>query len=184
MAAGFYFTKEVSLDKLIKVSDGVDKVVTVMMFVAIMGFLIVMLMQVFLRNVAPQHALTWADGVCRYFFIWASFMAAARAIKHRRHIAITIVTDVLKGFAKQINLIFIAIVFMILLIVTFKVGLDGIKITSVQKSDSLPISVAWIYAAIPIGAAFSIFQLLATSLETFVKPPTKTLREMEVTDQL
>ena len=172
------------MEKLLKISDRVDKVVTIAMFVAIMGFLVVMLMQVMLRNFAPQYAFPWADGVCRYFFIWASFMAAARAIKHRRHIAITIVTDALKGHAKTISIIFVAVVFFIVLIVTFRVGLQGVQITSVQKSDTLPIAAAWIYAAIPVGAGFGIFQLAVTFLEDLIKPAGGTEQVKEASDQL
>ena len=174
------------MSRLMRISDGVDKVVTVATFVCIMGFLIVMLLQVGLRNLAPQYAFHWADGVCRYFFIWASFIGAARAVKHRKHIAITIVTDALKGFAKQANLIFIAVIFMVLLIITFRVGLQGIQVTSVQKAEVLHISAAWVYAAIPVGAGFSIFQYFVTSLEDLVprRPPEPQAKEMEVGEQL
>lgn len=150
---------------MLKISDGVDKAVTGAAFVCIAGFLIVMFLQVCLRNLAPQYAFSWSDAACRYFFIWGSFLAAARAIKHRRHISITIISDALKGIAKRINVIIIFAIFFTLVVITFRVGLQGIQITSVQKSDALPFTIAIVYAAIPVGAAFSIFQLIVTFIE-------------------
>lgn len=153
------------MERLLKISNGMDKVATVITFLAIAGYIVVMFLQVVLRNLAPEYALPWADGVCRYCFIWGSFMGAALAVKRRQHIAITVVTDSLKGIPKIISTLFIALMFLVVLTITFVIGLKGIQLTSVQKADSLPIAAAWIYAAIPTGALFSIFQLVATTLE-------------------
>ncbi|MDR0433434.1 MAG: TRAP transporter small permease [Gracilibacteraceae bacterium] len=153
-----------------KISAGIDKVAIIVTLAAIIGYITVMFTQVALRNLAPKYALPWADGVCRYCFIWASFMGAALAVKRRKHIAITIVSDSLKGFAGKICHLFIAVVFLALLITTFSVGVKGVMLTSVQKSDTLPIAAAWIYAAIPVGALFSLFQLFVTTLEDFMDP--------------
>jgi TRAP-type C4-dicarboxylate transport system permease small subunit len=161
------------LKQLLKISSAVDKTAAFLTLLAIIGYIGVMFLQVLLRNLAPRFALPWADGVCRYCFIWASFMGAALAVKHRRHIAITIVSDGLKGWAAVCSRLFNAAVFLALLIITFTVGVKGVMLTSVQKSDTLPIAAAWIYAAIPTGALFSIFQLIVTTLEDFFQPPEK-----------
>jgi TRAP-type C4-dicarboxylate transport system permease small subunit len=169
------------MERLYKISNGVDKVATVITLLAILGYIVVMFLQVVLRNLFPDHALPWADGVCRYCFIWGSFMGASLAVKRRQHIAITVVTDSLKGIPKIISTLFIAFVFLALLTITFAIGLKGIQVTSAQKADSLPIAAAWIYAAIPTGAAFSIFQLIATTLEDFFSPKQVDLEGKELT---
>ncbi len=152
-----------------KISDGVDKVALVGTMIAIIGYIVVMFLQVALRNLAPRHALPWADGVCRYCFIWSAFLGSALCIKRRQHIAITTLTDYLGGNAKRLSMIFNAIIFAILLVITIKVGIRAIEITSRQKSDTLAwLPASYIYASIPIGAAFSVFQLIVTTLNDVI----------------
>ncbi len=152
-----------------KISDGVDKVALLGTMIAIIGYIVVMFLQVVLRNLFPRHALSWADGVCRYCFIWSAFLGAALAIKRRQHIAITTVTDFLSGNSKRASMIFNALVFAVLLVITIKVGIKGVRLTSKQKSDTLVwLRASYIYASIPIGAAFGLFQLIVTTIEDLI----------------
>ncbi|MGE4483728.1 MAG: TRAP transporter small permease [Oscillospiraceae bacterium] len=169
------------MKKLIKISDAVDKANNIIVVITMIIFVIVMFLQVILRNVFPKYTLSWADGVCRYCFIWATFVGAALVTKRRSQITITVIVDLFKGKSKVFIEVMNALFFLFVLVFILYWGIYGVKLTMPQTADALNISAAWIYTAIPLGTLVCIFQLIATTLEDLFskEAPTTKRREIE-----
>ena len=150
---------------LVKISDALDVVLRNISAALMVGFFVIMLVQVILRNAFPQYALSWADGACRYLFIWATFLGAPLATKRRSQITITFIVDRFKGNARKVIEGIMAIFTLAILVLLLMWGVDGVLITMPQKADAMNFSAAWIYAAIPVGMALLIFQTAVCTIE-------------------
>lgn len=148
-----------------KVSDALDNVIMVFCVICLVIFSVVMLVQVVLRNLFPAHALSWADGACRYSFLWASFVGCALVTKRRSQISITVITDRFKGKARKIFKLCTDLLFAAFHVIVIYEGIHGVLLTIPQKADAMSFSAAWIYAAIPVGFVLSLFQLIFTICE-------------------
>ena len=168
------------MKRLIKISDAVDKANNLIVVITMIVFVVVMFTQVILRNVFPKYTLSWADGVCRYCFIWATFVGAALVTKRRSQITITVIVDLFKGNAKVFVEILNTLIFLCVLAFILYWGVYGVKLTMPQTADALNISAAWIYSAIPIGTILCIFQLIATTLEDLFSKDEPTTKRKEI----
>ena len=141
-----------------KFSDIVDKIMTVLATISLFGFVIVMLIQVFQRNFTPAHAWSFADSLCRHFFIWATFTGAAMVSKRRKQISITLIPDILKGFPKKALTIFNYLLVIVILAFAIYWGGYSTIVNISQNMDTVPYPAAVVYAAIPIGMAATCIQ--------------------------
>ncbi|MCD8224602.1 MAG: TRAP transporter small permease [Clostridiales bacterium] len=150
---------------LVKISNKLDAVLRCISAMLMVMFFVIMLLQVILRNLFPAYTLSWADGACRYAFIWATFLGAPLATKSRSQITITFIIDRFGEKTKKIMNVVLTILTSIVLILLIIWGIRAIGVTAPQKADALPISAATIYAAIPVGIALLLFQTVVCTLE-------------------
>ena len=134
-----------------KFSDGLDKVLRCICAALMIGFFLIMLLQVILRNLFPAHTLSWADGICRYLFVWATFLGASLATKIRSHIAITFIIDRFKGKARKVIDVIIYLFTMVMVALLFVWSIRATINVIPQQADSAHFSAAYVYAALPVG---------------------------------
>ncbi len=150
---------------LVKISDKLDSVLRSLSAVLMIGFFVVMLVQVILRNAFPAYTLSWADGACRYLFIWATFLGAPLATKRRSQITISFIVDRFHGkIRKVIEGVMTALTLILLTLLTIW-GINGVRVTIPQMADAMHFSAAWVYAAIPVGMGLLIFQTAVCAME-------------------
>jgi TRAP-type C4-dicarboxylate transport system permease small subunit len=90
-----------------------------------------------------QASLTWSEELARYAFIWAIFIGTSVAARRGQHIAVdSLVKTLPRVVQRWLRL------------------LNAIP----QKSSSLEISIAWVYAAAVIGAALTVLHLVNAAL--------------------
>ena len=158
-----------------KASDWVDKVSLFICVVMYMIFIVVMLIQVFQRNVIPKYAWTSADAVCRYAFIWGSYAGVSCASKRRRHVSVTFLPDFLKGIPRKVWAVISSLMFIALLLFLVFVGVDVVLKNTDQKLESVFFSISVTYAAIPFGCLTTAFQEFCHLIEGF-KPERKEVK--------
>lgn len=112
-----------------------------------------------------ESSLAFPDETIRYLFVWATFLGAAIAFRRNMHAAIGVLVSRAPAAIKRAALLlatgFCGLFFVVILD-------SGIRITlraRPQISPALEISMAWVYAAVPVGMAF----LLLFTLELFVR---------------
>lgn len=147
-----------------KLSDGLDRLCKLLVIMSIVTLILVMFLQILKRAILGS-AISWADGMARYMLIWSTFLGATVATKEASHISLTFIQDKLSGKAREIFDCVIILCSIILCVAVVYTGFKVIQLVLPQKSDSLPISVAWIYAAIPFSEIVMTIHLIDSFLE-------------------
>lgn len=85
---------------LFKVNDVISKVELLLMSISMVILTAVMSWQVLTRYFIGIPA-TWAEELCRYLFIWTSFVGSAYAVWMSEHIEIDLIDNVIKAKFKD-----------------------------------------------------------------------------------
>ena len=96
------------------------------------------------------------DELGRSLMIWTAMLAAALLVREDGHIRITLVSDAVgprAGLALYLVTQAITIGFLVLVIVT---TLQVMPSLAKQRTVTLGISIAWVYAALPVASALMI----------------------------
>lgn len=143
--------------KLLDVSETVLMAICILMFVVMVALGIA---TVFFRFVV-ESSLAFPDELIRYLFIWLIFLGAAIALRRNAHAAIGVLVEYLpaplKRGAVMVSTLASAGFFAVLIV-------KGIELTDrvvPQISPALEVSMAWVYAAVPVSGVF----LLVYSIE-------------------
>jgi TRAP-type C4-dicarboxylate transport system permease small subunit len=111
-----------------------------------------------------QASLTWSEELARYAFIWAIFIGTSVAARRGQHIAVDSLVKtlprVVQRWLRLANLLLCGAFFCLFAYVSALLVLNAIP----QKSSSLEISIAWVYAAAVIGAALTVLHLVNAAL--------------------
>ena len=157
------------MEILRKISNRVNKIFIVLAGVSLLGFTISMLIQVTLRNLFPAHAVSWADSMSRYFFVWGVYFGSVVVTSKGKNITVTILPDALRGSAKKALTFLNCLLFLAVLYFVTRSGFKAMEVTSKRVLDVIPISAAWIYAAVPVFSIFAAFQLIVKTMEDVKK---------------
>ena len=113
-------------------------------------------------------AVGWTEEVARFLLIWLTFLGAALAWQQGRHIAVTVVVDLMPGGARrglQIGALAVVCAFAVALA---WLGWTYMEVSSFQRSPALRLRMSHVYAVIPLSAAliawFSLTDLLRLSV--------------------
>lgn len=104
---------------------------------------------------------TWSEVITRSAMIWSVFLGVAVAFRHGAMISVEIIQQVLPprlGFALFMLANTLSVIFFAIL---FWQGWAMAERVASQKLAALDISIAWAYAALPVGSVFIIIAVLA-----------------------
>lgn len=104
---------------------------------------------------------TWSEVITRSAMIWSVFLGVAVAFRHGAMISVDIIQTALPRrlglglylLTNAASLVFFAILFWQGWLMTVRV--------MPQKLAALEVSIAWVYAALPVGSVFIIMSILA-----------------------
>lgn len=100
------------------------------------------------------EALTWAEEICRYFWIWSVFISLPYTIRKGSMLRVNVVMDLLPYKLRNAINIAVDIVIVAVMGFLFKYGLDVLfnVMKSGQTSQSLGFTLwNWVYTCIPLG---------------------------------
>ncbi len=104
---------------------------------------------------------TWSEVITRSAMIWSVFLGVAVAFRHGSMIAVEVIQQTLPprlGFALFMVSNAMSILFFSIL---FWQGWAMTERVARQKLSALDISIAWVYAALPVGSVFIVIAILA-----------------------
>jgi len=105
-------------------------------------------------------SIEWAEEVARHLMIWLTFLGCGPVLRYGGHIAVENLQDSLPhALALGLRLL-IAIMLTGLFVFFIWFGLEYMDRTQYQQTPATQISFAFIYAALPVGAAFSLIHWL------------------------
>jgi TRAP-type C4-dicarboxylate transport system permease small subunit len=145
--------------------------------VVIMGALVLdVLWQVFTRFVLRDPS-GFTDELARYLLIWVGLLGAAYVAGQRAHLAIDLLPRRLEGRSAHALGLLIQLVVIAFAVAVLGVGgarLVGLTVLLGQTSAALGLSLAWVYAVLPLsgtlltfyGALFAMDHLRALRGET------------------
>jgi len=113
------------------------------------------------------HPSTWSEVITRSAMVWSIFTGVAVAFRHGSMIAVEIIQRMLPprlGLALYLLASSLSVIFFTIL---FWQGWSMTLRVMRQKLAALEISIAWVYAALPVGAVFTIIAILACMLRAW-----------------
>lgn len=139
----------------------IDRTRTVVL-IALFAFIIgVGAVQIFMRYTPGINAMSWVDEIMRYVNIWVVLLASSVGVKYGNHLRMDYLLNKWtsgKGLKAVRFITEMAVIIALAILVYYGImrTLDNRR-TVIQ---SLPISIAWFYAAIPIGSALMLLEFL------------------------
>jgi TRAP-type C4-dicarboxylate transport system permease small subunit len=145
---------------LVALADRLTRAVAV---VSMLALLVCVVLGVVSRQLnAP---LAWTDEMAQMFLVWAAIAGWMIALRHRSHIRITMLVDLLPARTRYAAEIAIQLSVVLFGILVLRYGFGLIERTWDVEAISLPISSAVIYLPLPALAVALILQGLGQALE-------------------
>lgn len=107
-----------------------------------------------------NQSIEWAEEVARHMMIWLTFLGCGPVLRYGGHIAVENLQDALPPWAARAVRVLIALLLLAFFAFFTWFGIDYMDRTQYQITPATQISVAFIYASLPVGAAMSIVHLL------------------------
>jgi TRAP-type C4-dicarboxylate transport system permease small subunit len=120
--------------------------------------------QVIFRYVI-QSSLSWSEELARYTFVWAIFLGASVATRRGQHIVMDAVTSLFPTKINKYLSIFVSLGFIAFAVLLIVVGVILVEAVRFQVVTGLQISIAWIYAALPVGASVIVLHLVCILIQ-------------------
>jgi len=112
-------------------------------------------------------ALVWANEVAVSLFVWSAFIGAGIAFGQNARIRFTFVTDRLPRFANTAFEVLVTYVGLVLLLGLLATSIYVMYIHRNETFTTMPISVVWEWAAVPVGALLCVVGWLRNGQWTF-----------------
>ncbi|MCC8190346.1 MAG: TRAP transporter small permease [Planctomycetes bacterium] len=103
-----------------------------------------------------KKPLIWEYETCIAIFIWCTFLGAATCFRDRQHIAFGMLTNALPGLPRKVVMLIKNILMLAVLVLGIRYGYHVVEFTMRAKYQTLNLSQAWSYAALPVGFAISL----------------------------
>ena len=126
--------------------------------------------QVFTRFLLSQPS-PWSEALVRQALVWMVMLGVAGAIRHGALVAIDVTRAALKSRARLALDAVISLAIVLLFGVLFWFGWEMANRVRLQSIAGLEVSIAWGYAAIPVGSVFAIIGGLAALIDRREAPP-------------
>lgn len=142
-------------------------------FVSIMlSFLIILLGMEVVSRFITKHSFPWVEEVCRYLFVWSSYLGVAVAVKRKEQLRVLMLMNVIeKRFPKLVRCCFVVseLIFTLFCILVFyySIGMIQNMMRFKQVSSSLEIDVMYPYLIIPISMLLTAFRTLQSLQRDF-----------------
>ena len=121
---------------------------------------------------------TWSEVAARSLMIWAVYLGISATFRQGAMIAVDLVFRYVSG---RMALVIYGLVTAACLIFLSVLGWHGWSMAERVKNQNLAgmeISIAWFYAALPVGATFAILALVARFLEILRDGPPERIDEV------
>ena len=141
--------------------------ITAIMFV-VMTFAVVY--QVFTRYATAASA-PWTEEYARYLFIYVALLGSTVAVKSNGHVAVSLLTDRLKGKTKHLVAIFATVVSCAFFGVMIYAGYFSMLRAALQESPATQTNLGLVYAAVPIAGALMLLYSLEILLKLLIQGP-------------
>jgi len=150
--------------------DGMNAAMRAAIAVLLAGMSICAMIQVIVRLVldtmGANFSVPWTEELSRYMMVWLIFLGAAYACRRAQLISLTIVVDRLPAQAQAAATTICALLCVAFYALLIQVGISAFRTGFIEMSPVLQFPKAYVYAAMPVGAAAMILNTLAFLAES------------------
>lgn len=152
-----------------KLSDNVNRLVEVVVGLLVALTVTITFIQVVFRY-GLNSSLSWSEEAARYTFIWVIFLGTSVAARRGQHIVVDALVVALPARPRRWLALGAALLGVAFFAVFAYVASLLVDNAWHQTSTALQISIAWVYACAPLGAAFTMLHLGNGALRLMVQP--------------
>ncbi|SDJ92005.1 TRAP transporter small permease [Natronincola ferrireducens] len=130
--------------------------------VASLAFTVILVfIQVVMRYVFNQ-SLSWSEELCRYIFIWQVWLGASLGFRTKKHIAIEMIYDKLKGRGKIIYMFMSKIITLAFNVFLVKYGFQLVQtmIARGTVSSGMRIPLYIVYLSVPVSSLVIVCRII------------------------
>lgn len=118
-----------------------------------------------------ESSLAFPDELIRYLFIWMIALGAAVAYRRNMHAAIGVQVGALPAGLRKGALMLSTLAGLVFFIIILLSGYALTVRVGPQISPALEVSMAWVYAAIPVGMVFLLIYAVELLIRQIFTPP-------------
>jgi len=138
-------------------------------FVTLTVMTVMIVLQVIFRYVL-QSSLSFSEELARYMFIWSAFIGTAVALRKRSHVSIEIlVANMPKPLKRRAIAVTNTLSFLFYALLTV-FGFIMMIETAAQTSPALGISMAFVYACVPLSGFVLMANVILNASEEIADP--------------
>lgn len=152
------------------------KLLTGVVMTAFALMLIIMAVQVISRY-ALGIAVSWTDEASRYLFLAEIFLGSVLALRYQEHIRITIVTDILSPFVRNIIASVADVICVLVLLMLVAGAWNMMDRTAGIMASTFQMSFSYIYLIQMISALLMIALLLGELYQRLMGTPQPTIED-------
>jgi len=143
---------------LLELSDRINKISEVALFILMAGMIGVTTLQVFCRFF--MEALIWSEELTRFMLVAASLLGAAIAFKRGSHIAVTFLVSKLPPMIRKMVALLVQFIGIFFFFVVAYYGALLMKSESYQTTPAMGISMTWVYLIYPLIGSIILIHLI------------------------
>ncbi|MBV0891546.1 TRAP transporter small permease [Paracoccus sp. Z118] len=155
-----------ALRKVVRMVDGINWLVGWILAALMLVMTVLISWQVFARYVMGS-SLTFSEEVSRFSMVWMTMLGAAYAYRYGSLIAVDLLTTMSGPKVSRVVHLLIAVASCTFAFVLLKYGLAITERVASQTAPSTRVSMAWLYGAMPAGAALIFLNALAIIADDF-----------------
>jgi TRAP-type C4-dicarboxylate transport system permease small subunit len=149
-----------ALRKVVRFVDGINWLVGWLLAVLMLVMSVLISWQVFARYVMG-NSLTFSEEVSRFSMVWMTMLGAAYAYRHGSLIAVDLLTSLSGPAISRVLHLLVAIASCLFAYVLLTQGVAITQHVASQTAPSTRVSMAWLYGAMPAGAAMILLNAVA-----------------------
>jgi TRAP-type C4-dicarboxylate transport system permease small subunit len=111
------------------------------------------------------HPSAWSEVAARSAMIWMIFLGLAAAFRYGSMIAVDFLVDISPEAIRRVLFVIIAIASLVFLAILIWYGTAMTLRVRGQNLAGMHTSIAWVYAAIPVGSALSVLGVISRLIE-------------------
>jgi len=140
-----------------------DRLRTAMLVIISSFTVLLCFVQIVLRyfTFLSLRPFSWGDEVLRLCAVWVIFLGISIGVKKNAHFTVDFVLNKIKSpkVRKTVDFLIDFIVILALLVLTYYGGVYALS-NIMSSLQNIQISMAWFYAAIPIGCLFEVIEYI------------------------
>ena len=130
------------------------------LLIAILAVMAVIIFANVVLRYTTNQSIEWAEEVARHLMIWLTFLGCGPTLRYGGHIAVENLQDALSPKGAIVLRALIALLLTAFFVFCVWFGLDYMERTQYQITPATQISVAIIYAALPVGMLLTLIHWL------------------------